>query len=66
MDQRKQTRLKGLLQRISDGIAMDVPSGFDVCEICRKTECAQDEWIVCENRIAHAKCLEAIQDKEGS
>ena len=64
MDRQKRSKLRSLLQRIGESIVQDVPPGLYACEICRRTECAQDEWIKCENRIAHAKCLEAIQDKE--
>jgi hypothetical protein len=63
MDEQKKTRLKSLLRHISEGIVQDVPPELYACEICRKTQCVQDEWIVCEKRIAHAKCLAAIQDK---
>ena len=63
VEEQNRNRLKRLLQDISQCIIQDVPPELDACEICRKTECLQDEWIVCENRIAHAKCLEAFQDK---
>jgi hypothetical protein len=63
VEEQNRNRLKCLLQDISQRIIQDVPPELDACEICRKTECSQDEWIVCENRIAHAKCLEAFQDK---
>ena len=66
MDEQKQTRLKRLLQRIGAGIVQDVPPELYACEICRRTRCVQDEWIVCESRIAHAKCLEEVMDKEQS
>ena len=66
MDEQNTNRLKRLLQTISQRIIQDVPPELDACEICRKTECSRDEWIVCENRIAHAKCLEAYQDKTRS
>jgi hypothetical protein len=61
VEYRKQGKLRGLLRRIGNGIVQDVPQELYACEICRKTQCDQDEWIVCENRIAHAKCLEALQ-----
>jgi len=63
VDEQNRNRLKRLLQDISQRIIQDVPPELDACEICRKTECSQDEWIMCENRIAHAKCLEAFQNK---
>jgi len=66
MDEQNRNRLKRLLQTISQPIIQDVPPELDACEFCRKTECSQDEWIVCENRIAHAKCLEEHQDTTGS
>jgi hypothetical protein len=64
MDEQNRSRLRQLLQAISQRIVQDVPPELDACEICRKTECSQDEWIVCEKRIAHAKCLEAFQNKK--
>jgi hypothetical protein len=66
MDAQTRARLKQLLQRIGKRIVQDVPHELDACEICRKSECTHDEWIVCENRIAHAKCLEELQDKKRS
>ena len=66
MDEQNRNRLKRLLQTISQPIIQDVPPELDACEICRKTQCSQDEWIVCENRIAHMKCLEAYQGKKRS
>jgi hypothetical protein len=66
VDEQNKNMLKRLLQGIiSQHIIQDVPPELDACEICRKTECLQDEWIACENRIAHAKCLETFQDKTG-
>ena len=62
LDEQNKNQLKRLLQRISQHIIQDVPPELHACEICRKTECLQDEWIACENRIAHVKCLETIQD----
>lgn len=66
MDDQDRSRLRQVLQSIGRRIIQDVPPKLDACEICRKTECSHDEWIVCENRIAHAKCLEALQDKKPS
>jgi hypothetical protein len=66
MDEQNRNSLKRLLQAIGQRIIQDVPPELDACEICRKTECSQDEWIVCEQRIAHAKCLEAFQNKTQS
>ncbi len=66
MDDQVRGRLQRLLQGIGRRIIQDVPVELDACEICRKTECTQDEWIVCEERIAHAKCLEALHDKKES
>jgi hypothetical protein len=66
MDEQNRSRLKRVLQTISQQFIQDVPPELSACEICRKTECSQDEWIVCENRIAHAKCLEESQDKTRS
>jgi len=66
MDAEKRSRLRRVLQQIGRSIIQDVPVGLDACEICRKTECTQDEWIVCENRIAHSKCLEEIDYRKAS
>lgn len=64
MDAPRHSRLKRILQRIGESIARDTPPELAACEICHKTDCTHDEWIVCERRIAHAKCLEAIEDRE--
>lgn len=61
MEMSRYSRLKRVLQRIGESIARDVPPELAACELCNKTECAHDEWIECDNRIAHAKCLEAIE-----
>ena len=61
VDERIRGRLKRLSERISEHAIQEVPPGLYACEICRRTECSQDEWIVCENRVAHAKCLEEHQ-----
>lgn len=66
MDEQTRSKLKRLLQTISEHAIQEVPPEMYACEICRRTDCSQDEWIVCENRIAHAKCLEEHQDKTGS
>ena len=63
MDEQTRGRLQGLLRSIGQHIIQDVPHELHACEICRKTECSQDEWIVCDNRIAHAKCLEDYPGK---
>ena len=57
MDEPTKSRLKRLLETIRQRNIQDVPPELYACEICRRTECLHDEWIVCENRIAHARCL---------
>lgn len=66
MDEQARSRLKWLLQTIGRRTIQEVPPELYACEICRQTDCSQDQWIVCENRIAHAKCLEERQDTTGS
>lgn len=66
MDKQKKSWLGRLWQRIGAGVIADVPSELYACEVCRKTQCTQGEWVVCENRIAQAKLLEAIQDRKRS
>jgi len=56
MEDPAKDRLKRLLTTIRQRIIQEVPPELDACEICRRTECLQDEWIVCENRIAHVRC----------
>lgn len=65
MEYRILNKLRQLLRRTGGGIIQDIPPELDVCESCRKPICYQDEWIVCENRIAHVKCLEAFRQKGG-
>jgi hypothetical protein len=57
MDDPAKGRLKRLLNKIGERAIREVPPELYACEICRRTECLHDEWIVCENRIAHARCL---------
>jgi hypothetical protein len=66
MKEQVRSRLKRLLQTIGQRTIQEVPPGLYACETCRRTECLQDEWIVCQNRIAQAKCLEGHRDKTGS
>ena len=63
MEEQARSRLKRLLQAISRSTIQEVPPGLYACELCRRVECDHDEWIECENRIAHAKCLEEHQAK---
>ena len=58
MNKEQKSRLQRLLQRF----AQEVPPELEACLICQKSECSQDEWIACDNRIAHAKCLKKIQE----
>ena len=66
MDEEARGRLKRLLHSLSDRTIQEVPPELYGCEICRRTDCCQDEWIVCENRIAHAKCLAEHQVATGT
>jgi hypothetical protein len=59
MDKEQTSRLQRLLQRF----VQDVPPELEACQICRKSECSQDEWIACGKRIAHARCLKKIQEE---
>ncbi|MCB0168896.1 MAG: hypothetical protein KDI79_32005 [Anaerolineae bacterium] len=63
MDEQKRNALQRLLQRLKDDWVQEIPLETAACEVCRKTDCTEDEWIRCENRIAHAKCLEEIRLK---
>jgi hypothetical protein len=66
VEEQVRSKLARLLKSISQHVIQEVPPELYACEICRRTDCSQDEWIVCENRIAHAKCLEEHQDKARS
>jgi hypothetical protein len=60
MDAQAGSRLRQLLRNISQRMIQEVPPELDACEMsCRRIDCSQYEWIVCENRIARANCLEA-------
>ena len=63
MDDQKRNILQRVLQRLKNEWVQEIPLEIAACEVCRKTECTEDEWITCENRIAHAKCLEEIRLK---
>ena len=66
MDDPAKSKLKGVLKTIGERTVQEVPPELYACEICRRTECFQDEWIVCENRIAHASCLAELEDASPS
>lgn len=57
-------KLKTILKNFKNEIIQDVPDELGECEICRKTECSNDKWITCENRIAHMKCLEEMEKSQ--
>lgn len=63
MDARRRSRLTRLPQSIGQSILQDARAELDASEICRQSDCTDDEWIVCEIRIAHAKCLQEMLKK---
>lgn len=56
--------LQQLLKNLKKEIVQDIPDELAACEICGATECHNDEWINCEKRIAHAKCLKALAERK--
>ena len=46
---------KRFLKKIKNEIVQDVPSELEECLVCGKSKCPNEEWIRCENRIAHMK-----------
>lgn len=64
MNNTKLDKLKRALKNFKNGIILDVPNELAECLVCRKNECHNGEWIRCENRIAHMKCLEQLAKKE--
>ena len=40
-----------MFQRLSRLIIEDVPPEIDACETCRETECTEERFETCENRI---------------
>ena len=61
MESKRQNRSKSLLRRVINNIVQDVPPEVDVCEMCRKPRCPEEEWTVCENRTFHLKCVDAYE-----
>jgi hypothetical protein len=55
--------LKRLVQAISQRAIQEVPPELEACQYCRKSDCSQNEWLVCEDRIGQAKRLAAHQGK---
>lgn len=64
MNNSKLDKLKRTLKSLKNEIIQDVPNELAECLVCRKNECPDDEWIKCENRIAHMKCLEELEKNE--
>jgi len=58
MSNSKLDKLKRTLKNLKSEIIQDAPYELDQCLVCGKIKCTNDEWIKCENRIAHMKCLE--------
>ena len=44
-------RLSRLKTRITGLFVQDCPDELYACEICNQIDCANDEWINCENRL---------------
>ena len=61
MSSEKISRLKSVLMNLRGEFISDIPKELEECEICRETECSNDRWIKCENRLAHMKCLEELE-----
>jgi len=50
-----QTLHKKSWQWMKNQIAQDVPASDGLCEYdCRKQQCAEEEWAICERRIRSA------------
>lgn len=64
MNNYKLDSLKHTLKKLKNEIIQDVPNELAECLLCGKTECHNDEWIKCENRIAHMKCLEKSEESK--
>ena len=58
MNNSKLDKLKRTLKNLKNKIIQDGPNELAECLVCGKTKCTNDEWIKCENRIAHMKYLE--------
>ncbi len=56
--------LQRLLKNLKKEIVQDIPDELAACEVCGATDCNSDEWIHCENRIAHAECLKALAKRK--
>ena len=55
---------KRLWEKIKNEIVQDVPSELEECMVCGKTKCTNQEWISCENRIAHMKKRNANRESQ--
>lgn len=56
--------LKRVFEKFKNEIIQEIPNELSECEICRKTECSEDKFISCKNRIVHMNCLEEMKKKE--
>ena len=61
MNNSKLDKLKHTLKNLKNEIIQDVPNELAECLVCGKIKCTNEEWIKCENRIAHMKSLEELE-----
>lgn len=48
-------KAKQTLAKIKNSIIQDCPPELNACEICRKLECNDEEWLNCEKRLQFAE-----------
>ncbi|MFT6908417.1 MAG: transcription initiation factor IIE alpha subunit [Oleiphilaceae bacterium] len=55
-------KLKNILKSLKNSIIQEVPNELYACEICKKKECDNEQWINCENRITHMTRLDDLKN----
>lgn len=48
-----------LFGRRQTEIVQECPPELAACEVCRRLQCGNDEWLACENRLAAERLLRA-------
>lgn len=53
-------RVRQALKRLKGSIVQDCPPELYACEVCKKLECNNEEWLHCEKRLEAAEFMKSF------
>ena len=57
-----EAQVTGFSRWVIDQIIQDIPEDCAVCEFdCRKTQCTQDQWMLCSRRLDALRASEQVK-----